>query len=412
MKKYLLLLSALFLVTSLVYSQIPKYPFPHHTKYTKGSIKPGNFTRKQLDSITESFYDAWKARYLTDSCGGGQYYVNFDEDDKEKKISTSEGQGYGMMITAYMAGHDPQAKTYFDGLYAFCKAHPSSTNGNLMAWCQVEGCVDKTDGGNTSATDGDIDIAYALLLAHKQWGSKGQINYLTEAKNMIDAIMQDEVNSETWTTKLCDDIDSSSSTYYDTRASDFILDHFRAFYKTTRDKDWLKVIDEDYFLIWMFQSKFSPQTGLLPDFIEKCNSDPFPAAPHYLESSHDGDYYYNSCRVPWRIATDYLISGDKRGKDALDIINKWIQLKTNNSPEKINAGYLLNGDAIDRSDYYSPAFIAPFAVGAMVSRNNQNWLDSLFSYLISSKIEDYRYYDNTIKMLTLIVLSGNYWSPK
>lgn len=329
----------------------------------------------------------------------------------KKKIATSEGQGYGMMITAYMAGYDPQAKTYFDGLYAFCKAHPSSTNRNLMAWCQVEGCVDKPGGGNTSAADGDIDIAYALLLAHKQWGSKGQINYLKEAKNMIDAIMKDEVNRETMTTKLCDDIEPSSSNYYDTRSSDFIIDHFRVFEKTTGDRDWLKVIDEDYYLVWLFQSTFSPETGLLPDFIEHCNSDPFPAAPQYLESSYDGDYYYNSCRVPWRIATDYLVYGDKRGKDAVENINKWIKLKCNNSPVNINAGYSLNGEVIARGDYYSAAFIAPFAVGAMVSRDNQDWLDILFPYLISSKIEDHRYYDNTIKMLALIVLSGNYWSP-
>ena len=32
-----------------------------------------------------------------------------------------------------------------------------------------------------SATDGDFDIVYALMLAHDQWGSDGFINYVTGA---------------------------------------------------------------------------------------------------------------------------------------------------------------------------------------------------------------------------------------
>jgi endo-1,4-beta-D-glucanase Y len=410
--KKLLPLFLLFLTFSHLFSQTPRFPFPHHQKYNKGTIRPSNFTQFQLDSITAAFYDEWKKRYLNNSCSEKQYFVFFDEAHANKKISTSEGQGYGMMITAYIAGYDPEAKTYFDGLYNFYKAHPSITNNRLMAWCQVEGCKDKPDGGNTSASDGDIDIAYSLLLADKQWGSDGKIDYLNEAKEMIKAIMKDEVNRTIWTTKLCDCINETSKTYSDTRSSDFIIDHFRAFWKITKDKKWLKVIDEDYYLLWLMQTNFSPETGLLPDFIEQCNTEPIPAQPNYLESSYDGNYYYNACRVPLRIAADYLIYGDKRGLQTVETINKWIKLKTDNSPENIKAGYTLGGKALPHSDYYSPSFIAPFAVGAMVSKDNQKWLNDLYKYLIYSDIKNFRYFDNTLKMLSLIVLSRNYWSPK
>ena len=109
---------------------------------------------------------------------------------------------------------------------------------------------------------------------------------------------------------------------------------------------------------------------------------------------------------------DYLVSGDERGKDAIEKINSWLKLAANNSPENIKARYSLEGDALPYSDYYSPSFVAPFTVAAMVGRGNQVWLNDLYTYLISSRIEDHRYFDNTLKMLALIVLSGNCWSPK
>ena len=32
------------------------------------------------------------------------------------------------------------------------------------------------------------DVAQALLMAHKQWGSTGAVNYITEARALIDSI--------------------------------------------------------------------------------------------------------------------------------------------------------------------------------------------------------------------------------
>ena len=67
---------------------------------------------------------------------------------------------------------------------------------------------------------------------------------------------------------------------------------------------------------------YSEDAGLVPDFICDVNSKPIPSKPHYLESRYDGYYNYNACRVPWRIATDYLLTGDKRAKDINDKINQ------------------------------------------------------------------------------------------
>ena len=45
-----------------------------------------------------------------------------------------------------------------------------------------------------SAPDGNLAFAYALLLADKQWGSTGKVNYLDEAKKTANAIKLYEMN--------------------------------------------------------------------------------------------------------------------------------------------------------------------------------------------------------------------------
>ena len=61
----------------------------------------------------------------------------------------------------------------------------------MAAGYKNEEIVDASGQGRTSsATDGDMDIAYSLLLADKQWGSDGEIDYLKQGKKVIDAIME------------------------------------------------------------------------------------------------------------------------------------------------------------------------------------------------------------------------------
>jgi endo-1,4-beta-D-glucanase Y len=153
-----------------------------------------------------------------------------------------------------------------------------------------------------------------LLLADKQWGSAGKINYLEEAKRMIQAIMQHEINPKAFSILLSDAVEHDSKDYFDTRTSDFMPDHYRVFANATADSRWQQVIDGNYRLFSEMESRFSPDAGLVPDFIRRINKHATPAGPNYLESLYDGLYNYNACRVPWRIGTDYLLYGDKRAK--------------------------------------------------------------------------------------------------
>ena len=131
MRKLLTILLSLTLVQAFA----QHFPFPQHTEYHT-HIKPSQYTQDQLDDQVKAFYEAWKAKYLINGCEDDQYYVFFDEGNT---VTVSEGMGYGMMIVPIMAGYDPDARTYFDGLYRYYKAHPSHIMPYLMAWKQITG---------------------------------------------------------------------------------------------------------------------------------------------------------------------------------------------------------------------------------------------------------------------------------
>jgi hypothetical protein len=45
------------------------------------------------------------------------------------------------------------------------------------------------------------------------------------------------------------------------------------------------------------------------------------------------------------------------------------------------------------------------------SQHNQGWVNAIFDLLISQSIEQGGYYDNTLNMMALIAMSGNWWTP-
>ncbi|MFS0781133.1 glycosyl hydrolase family 8 [Bacillus sp. 1P06AnD] len=393
-------------------------PFPQHTKYFAGTIKPNHVTQSKMDQEVKRLYGEWKNRYLKkDPNKPDRYYVYYNLENYSEPanaVSSSEGHGYGMLTTALMAGYDSDAKTYFDGLYRFYKDHPSSIDPSLMAWQQVKNSsgniITNPDGGDDAATDGDMDIAYALLLADKQWGSSTGIHYLNEAKKVMKAIMSKEVHHSEWILKLGDWASDTDTKYgTGTRSSDFMLEHLNVFRNVSGDSNWQKVKDKTSNIINSVYQAYSPNTGLLPDFNIKKNGKYQPAAPYYLESENDGKYSWNSSRVPWRISMDFIINGNTSANNQLNKLNTWIKQKASNNPSKIMAGYELNGQPLE--NYNSIAFTAPFAVSAMLQSGNQSWLNALWDYTVQSPTSENAYFDNSIRILCMIIVSGNWWSP-
>lgn len=394
-----------------------KRPFPQHTVYQSGTIKPDNVSQEEMDDEVADFYKTWKKKYLKQPVDkNDEYYIFYNDKgyaEPKNAVTVSEAHGYGMMITAIMAGKDHKAKQNFDGLYRFYKAHSSKNNPSLMAWQQVKnkkGEIINTPGDADSATDGDMDIAYALLLADQQWGSKGDIDYLARAKDIIEAIMLNEINQSQSLIKLGDWAEDKDHVYgQSTRSSDLLLNHLKSFETATGNHKWKDVTDKAYTIIHSIYTTKSGNTGLMPDFIVQSKGVYQPAQADFLEGPNDGHYSWNSSRIPWRYTIDYLLTGDTRALGQIQRMNNWIKEETHGNPENIQSGYMLNGKAVEEGN--STSFVAPFMVSAMVDSSNQLWINKLWSRTIQEHDDD-DYFANTIKLQTMIVVSGNWWAPE
>ncbi|HEY0713960.1 MAG TPA: glycosyl hydrolase family 8 [Polyangia bacterium] len=379
-------------------------PFGSHSfAYPAGVIFPSGTPAGRDEAVTR-LYDRWKAAYVADGCGGRYVRTNGGTGAKDA-ITVSEGHGYGMIITALMAGHDPEAQSTFDGFVRVLRQFPSQINRDLMSWAVGANC--QPIAGPNSASDGDLDVAFALLLANRQWGSRGAIDYFVEANRVIGAIARSVMNTET-NLPLLGDWATSGAFYYAARPSDFMADHFRAFAPVRSRALFTAAVDRIYTTVDRLQTGPGRTTGLVPDFVIGTNSDLRPAPADFLEAPTDGDYSYNSCRVPWRLGTDYVVSGDPRARQALDRLTTFAKGKSGGDPARIAPGYRLDGTPLSMASA-NGAFVGPFAVAAMIDASHQAWLDALWAWMVEKDLQDY--YADSIRLLSMIVVSGNWWAP-
>jgi len=381
-------------------------PFPQHVAYARGTIRPRSFTQAEQDQHVRDFYDRWKAAFVKEATvdgAAGFYRIGFGSSNPARTVS--EGQGYGMVVVALMAGHDPEAQAIFDGLWRFARAYPSAIDPDLMGWQ-----VPVVPGSNDSAFDGDADIAYGLLLADRQWGSDGAVDYAGDARRVIKAILRSTIGPKSRLPMLGDWTrpDGDPHNQYTPRSSDFMIGHFRAYRAATKDRAWAKVVTACQSVIASLQRRHSPRTGLLPDFIVGAASLPEPAPPGFLEGARDGQYGWNAVRDPWRLGTDALLSGDRLSLAQTRKMARWIAAATAGDPQRIRPGYQLDGTPIPGDSYFTTAFAAPFGVAAMTDPSLQGFLDATYA-AVHDRHEDY--YPDSLTLMSLLVMTGNWWDP-
>lgn len=329
-------------------------------------------------------YTSWKANY-TENCGTNSIRVRFDTPSQ----TVSEGIGYGMLIAAY-AGDQP----LLDGLWNY---YTSFLNSNgVMNW-KIDGCTSII--GQNGATDAELDVAMALIIASKKWGDSGVINYNTEAKSLINIIKTHEIELNTNVLKPGDAWGGSSTT----NISYYAPGYYRAYKELTNDSSWDNVASKSYDIIALNQSKTGAVYNLVSDW---CKADGTFSSEVSWAVSQGQRYGYDASRTPWRIALDYLWYGNT---DALAYSNKAIDfINAKGGLDNIYPGYNLDGTAFEQS-YKDITFTGAFAVAAMAS-NNQGFVNTAYSKIVN--MTSNAYFGSTLRVLYLLSMSGNFYSPE
>ena len=164
----------------------PAFPYPQFKEYKVGKTlakyNAEGVTHADMEKTGREAYEimSHRCRYSKTSQGGVRY-ISFN--DKSVPASThaphcSEGDGYMLLMSAIFADqptfnglwmwiHDykiPKVERYYDG-QVFLPNYKFSPG---LPLCYTdETNIDAEEG---SATDGDDDIALAVLIAYKQWG--------------------------------------------------------------------------------------------------------------------------------------------------------------------------------------------------------------------------------------------------
>ena len=346
-------------------------------------------TAANASTAAQSAYNSWKSTFVTSNgapsgalrvidpqqlnCGGSNVTNG----------TVSEGIGYGMLAAVYMAD-----RTTFDGLLAYANAHLDSKG--LMNWC-----LDSSGNtvGSYSATDGDEDIIWALLMASDQWSTT---SYLTTATTMIGVMRHNSLFND-GTLEISDNSNTADLAHHDY----FSPAYYRVFATASGDKFWSTyVIDTNY----KHLANVTGSYGLVPD---GSNTEDVIGSQSSTCQVCSPNYGYDACRMPWRIALDYCFNSEPRALTYLQKIGGFFNgsMGVSGNAANIVDGYSSTGSKTGSSP--NMAFIGPVGVAGMAGY--PMLLDSAFNFGVSNPGNGNSYYfPQSLRVVTMLMMSGNF----
>lgn len=364
------------------------HPFPREPEF-------GNCLHPAAASseAVRAAYDTWKSATLSAEGAGGFLRVRKPDSGTVIGSTVSEGMGYGLLLAVYFG-----EQSIFDALWKYTALYLNA-NG-LMDWeVDPNGKII----GTGAATDGDEDIAFALLMASRQWGGQGSLDtpYLELAKAMIEAIFQFEVDRTRNSMLLPGDAWGNRDV---TNPSYFAPAYFRVFGEVTgKQAEWNQVIDENYAILArsLNATNGNATNGLVPAWCDSSGATvvAFSGAPTHFQN--------DSTRTPFRIGQDFCWFGETRAKAYLDkIAGFYAQVGVAN----IVDGYALDGTPKPEratGGLQSASFVGPAGVAFSASVAQQAELDEAWTAVASQKLTaGTLYYQKSWTALSLLMMGG------
>lgn len=373
-----------------------RFPFPHAGYRTVVSSLP-QVTRDSLNRVILQKYSAFKKGYVElDTVQKNSFYIKSPTLLSGPKIAYTSAAVHcqSMLIFALMAGEECDSREIFDGLFSFYRHHKDSCNNGRMA----SYCCEKGDFYGQASFRAEMDLAYALILAHSQWGSDGAVSYRSEAKRVVqNLLLSNLIDPQTKRTRLPGEGETSGRSC----SGDWAPAYFRTFFALTGDSLFLEAIDTLYTV--HSEMSHGEKSGLAPAYVEG-----IPARAASSQSIiNGGDFSEDGFLFPLQMALDYLHFGDVKAGRSCGKIWHWLTERYERDTLLPTAGYTLDGEAL--TNYSSLPSVASLASTALSGDSGGALLPALLSYLLQQEAIDAE--SHSLQLLSLLLLSGNWWSP-
>lgn len=371
-----------------------RFPFPHDQRNPQL-----RYPQQANASDVRRAFEAWRREIVTSEGALGFLRTRRpDTPDGVANSTVSEGIAYGMMIAVMM---DDQS--LFDAFWQYA-----------LRWLNANGLMDwyiAPDGsrrlGLGGATDADQDMAWALIMADRQWGTSAALDepYLSYAQRQVERLWQFEVDHESYPGMLLPGDEWRGKNVFN--PSYFAPSQYRLFGQVSGNEEgWQTVIDRGYAIInrALDAAGDARSFGLVPAW---CTDDgnPTEAFPGAMTN-----YQYDSARTPFRIVQHWACDGDERAQQYLQ---KVIGFFERVGADEIVDGYQLDGtpapDPHSLRPTDSAVFVGSVGAGAMYDVRFESLLEGCYSRVrTGTLLTRSRYYNHCWTVLSLLMMSGNF----
>lgn len=371
-----------------------RFPFPMNERLPDLCYP----THASADDAQRAFLRFREEIVTAEGAGGFLRTRRPDTPDGVANSTVSEGIAYGMIIAVAM---DDQP--LFDAFWKYAMRW-FNPNG-LMAWyIAPDGSRMLGQGG---ATDSDEDMAWALVMAHRQWGGSGSLGetYLSHARRQIDRVYELEVDHARWPDMLLPGDEWRGKNVFN--PSYFAPHQYRLFGEVSGNAlGWQRVIDRGYAVLEgsLNERSGNQENGLVPAWCDAAGT-PVEAFPGAMQN-----YQYDSARTPFRLGQDFAYHAEPRARAYLRKVSAFF---AGVGAENIVDGYTLRGEPApdpraQRPNPGSAVFVGAAAVGAMHDAGYQPFIDAAYARVRTGELlARSRYYNHCWTVMSLLMLTGN-----
>ncbi len=444
------------------------YVYPYGASLARTYPAP-DIVQQLLNYIVQERYEFWRDQYIETQdrvCGADTARVAWRDSNSR---TVSEGQGYGMAITAAIGDKDT-----FNKLWNFTRHFLSQAAdkycGGLMGWnwdgalpCRpldspCDPAKETCDGNEDSAFDGDVDIGIGLVYAAMQWPEyrNAAVGWLTkmecEVNSAYDGKWNYPSNGDT-ANKDCSGYPGSACKYtsgsngpllvnyyppgYFRVFGDFLQNYMDSAQSTAAERQthhdfWYKTALTVYELL----ERCYDQAGVNPALTTDSGT--------YTAPCSSGIDNYNWARYMWRVGIDAAWFGNRQdfvenatgssrhytGKSEMeakiDLIQDFFANFHVKNPVEVNAnrfssicqnlmpdGNVTNCDpGMGHNSYFvNTAMCSYVSIFDDDGKTTGDIRREALEEAVSTSIENNRYYQESIGVYTLLFLTGNFPNP-